>query len=309
MRRPARAKIGANDADANPDFYRLSLVAPLPNDNGANNPGLAASLPTPSAATAAISGKVEGGSVGGGSDAKPSLSQNLQGALQQQNIGNYGQLSGLNSMNSGTKGDITGLSSTSSTSNELDALRKRREELVRQLKGLQSQEVNQVQQNDNVALMNQMNPYGNYQTTPAAPTPTQFMPNQYQQMQQIMIGADNHSASQMGAGLLQIPGFNMGGQRQINLGNLVGTAASTTPAAMNQQYLIQNANGGMGTGMPSNNMMQSLNLNMMMQNQMGGLQLPNQVNPYQQYQLQQQPQLQQDQQQNNQLGNLQQGPI
>jgi len=346
MRRPARAKLGAGDADANPDFYRLSLVAPLPNDNGANNPGLAASLPTPSTTPGtpvrtteqSLNGmdkkedhnttRVRNSSNIAAAAAKASLSQNSPASFKHQTIGNYAQLSGLNGMNgitsmhgiAGMNGmaspDRTGLSSASVTSNEisqLDALRKRREELVRQLKGLQSQDTTQAaQQNDSMSFRNQMNPYGNYQTGAVNPATTHYIPNQYQQIQQMAMGAENNSASQMGAGLLQIPGFNIPGQRHMNIGNLVGNSAPTA-AGMNQQYLIQsNPNAAAGNvAMGTNNMLPSLNLNMMMQNQMGGLQLPNQVNSYQQYQLQQQPSQPHDpQQQANQFsGSLQKGPL
>lgn len=328
MRRPARAKIGQNDGDTNPDFYRLSLVSPLPNgDNAANNAGLSAAsndmsylstLQANNANKQMAYGSISGnGSMDTGNGTL--LPQHFQG-VQLQNLG-FGQLSGLNTPSiSGINGGNTNMGGLSGGTNteisQLDALRKRREELVRQLQGLKSQSVVQpMQQHDATSMMNQMNAFGGFQggVGVGVQPQMQLMPNTTSQLQQMMsMGADN-SSNQMN-GLLQIPGFSMGGGRQFNIGNLVGAGAAPAPlSGLNQQLLMQqslngaNANAGLANmGMNNNHLLsQQLNpLGLMMQNQMQRQMSPSQNAFNQQLQLQQQ----QQQHQNGQLGNIPQGP-
>lgn len=322
MRRPARAKIGQNDGDTNPDFYRLSLVSPLPSgDNAANNAGLSgasndmsylSSLQANNANKQMAFGSISGnGSMDAGNGTL--LPQHFQG-VQLQNLG-FGQLSGLNTPSiSGINGGNTNMGGLSGGTNteisQLDALRKRREELVRQLQGLKSQQP--MQQHDAASMMNQMNSFGGFQGGVGVQPQMQLMPNTTSQLQQMMsMGADN-SSNQMN-GLLQIPGFSMGGGRQFNIGNLVGAGAAPAPlSGLNQQLLMQqslngaNANGGLANmGMNNNLLSQQLNpLGLMMQNQMQRQMSPSQNAFNQQLQLQQQ----QQQHQNGQLGNIPQGP-
>eukprot|EP00957_Ditylum_brightwellii_P085981 6541450-Ditylum_brightwellii.AAC.1 len=55
MRRPNRAKQGAGDSDLNPDFYRISMVAPLPDNDDTETSALPGPpSPATNAASAAI---------------------------------------------------------------------------------------------------------------------------------------------------------------------------------------------------------------------------------------------------------------
>jgi hypothetical protein len=323
MRRPARAKIGQNDADNNPDFYRLSLVAPLPNNGSpASNTGLPPNASAPTNDLSYMSGlqQTNNANKSMGFLQMPGNSENTNNnflpqqfqSTMQPNLGSLGQLSGLNQssipgMNGGNN-NMQGLSgSTNAEISQLDALRQRREELVRQLQGMKSQSVVQpVQQKEPTSMMNQMNAYGAFQ--PAATT--QLIPSQLQQM--MAMGTDN-SNNQMGQ-LLQIPGLNMAGQ-QFNINNLVGRGAAPAPmGGLNQQLLMQQTMNGVnnngGLAMNNNNLMaQQFNpFGQMMHNQMGqqvGVNLGNFQQMQFQQQQQQQPQQQQQQRpQSGQIGNM-----
>lgn len=142
MRRPTRARTDA-DPDFNPDFYRLSMVAPLPNqetkvDDGPKN-----------ATDPILNSQVNPGA------SAPNLLQTNSNLLQ--NVGGLASLAGINT-NSGLGGlvnlnssgmenvlnaglgniatnqaSLNGLTNGTSEQDQLDALRQRREELVLQL--------------------------------------------------------------------------------------------------------------------------------------------------------------------------------
>lgn len=142
MRRPTRARTDA-DPDFNPDFYRLSMVAPLPNQetnvddgpsnttdpivNAPANPGLSANNLLQS---------------------NSNLLQNVGGLASLAGMNTNGSLGGLvnfngsgidNVLNTGlgniatNQTSLNGLTNGTSEQDQLDALRQRREELVLQL--------------------------------------------------------------------------------------------------------------------------------------------------------------------------------
>ena len=253
MRRPTRAKMGQNDSNNNPDFYRLNLIAPLPNnDSMAGNPGPTAGITTPSVGNEflSLSGLQNNSntteqvgynpSSGGGMDssinANALLSQNFQGGLPQ-NFGALGQLSGFNPSLQGMGGGIGNIAGgTNADIHQLDALRQRKDDLMRQLHGLQS-------------TQNMMNTLQSLQTGHSPSSQLGAGGNQFQQMMNI----PNNISSQMG-GLLN-------GSQQMNVGGLTGNTPAQS-GALNQQLLMQQSlmgtNGNLGNiGMANNNMLGS----------------------------------------------------
>lgn len=166
MRRPTRARIDA-DPDFNPDFYRLSIVAPLPSQEGSdvtniaipNAPSVASgsgtnnkppvpSLPSPNVlqkagGLASLAGMNNMSSLAGMNmglnGADNALTSNLlQQQLQQNQNGGANKFAGLSQVaqglqNSAGGNNMSGLSAGNSEQDQLEALRQRREELVLQL--------------------------------------------------------------------------------------------------------------------------------------------------------------------------------
>jgi len=166
MRRPTRARIDA-DPDFNPDFYRLSIVAPLPNQEGGNgmnsaipnvppgtngngpNKPIVPSLPPTSVlqkagGLASLAGVNNMSSLAGmnmgmnGHGVDNALSSNLlQQQLQHNQNGGANKFAGLSQglQNAAAAGgnSLSGLSTGNSEQDQLEALRQRREELVLQL--------------------------------------------------------------------------------------------------------------------------------------------------------------------------------
>lgn len=168
MRRPARAKNAANEAEINPDFYRLSLVAPLPSNEpsplGGVNQGMAgmqdlamaqrgvafpnmnvqgsqfgmaqANAPTfsnfPNLGAMGTGGNVMGGANGVLDNAAATNALLQQQLLQNQLqfAGNAGQ-PGIANFPAGLVGN--GAGSLGDGSAELEALKNKREEILRQL--------------------------------------------------------------------------------------------------------------------------------------------------------------------------------
>lgn len=163
MRRPARAKAGSADSDINPDFYRLSMVAPLPNpgspavkenglqgihDLGAMQSNALASLANfqPSALGLPVHGMPNGGlanmnfpNLGMNGFSAPNISANA--LLQQQihnqfqpRLGNVGQQLGVPAGPNGVGNNALGVADANTAmTQQIGALRQRREDLVRQL--------------------------------------------------------------------------------------------------------------------------------------------------------------------------------
>lgn len=155
MRRPTRARIDA-DPDFNPDFYRLSIVAPLPSQEGSNVMSSAIpnvrgknikapvpSLPPPNVlqkagGLASLAGmnnmsRPSGMNMNGVDNALSS--KLLQQQLQQNQNGGANNFAGLTQglQNSAGGNDMSVHSAGDTEQDQLEALRQRREELVLQL--------------------------------------------------------------------------------------------------------------------------------------------------------------------------------
>jgi len=151
MRRPTKAKTGSTDSDINPDFYRLSMVAPLPNPDtsvvkdssleGLHDLGVVQrnALANMANVPSALGLQTAGMPVGGLTSNFPNLGVNgfnisnlPANALYHQQIQGHFQ-PGLT--NAGTSGsNALGIPDMNSEMNQqIDALRHRREDIVRQL--------------------------------------------------------------------------------------------------------------------------------------------------------------------------------
>ena len=166
------------------------------------------------------------------------LSQSLQGTLPQ-NLGALGQFSGFNPSLQGMGGGIGSMTGSTNTDiNQLDALRQRKDNLMRQLQGLQS-------------AQNTMGALHSLQVGQTSPSQLGPGGNQFQQM----MNMPDNMPSQMGG--LQFPGIGMNGSNQMNMGSLAGNTP-TQSAALNQQLLMQQGlmgdnNGNLGNiGMANN---------------------------------------------------------
>lgn len=158
MRRPARAKSGSADSDINPDFYRLSMVAPLPNpgssavkenglqgihDLGALHSNALANLANlqPSALGLPVHGmngmtNMNFPNLGMNGFGAPNLSANA--LLQQQihnqfqpRLGNVGQQLGFTPGTNGVGNNALGVADANNAMAQ--QIRQRREDLVRQI--------------------------------------------------------------------------------------------------------------------------------------------------------------------------------
>lgn len=158
MRRPAKAKTGTTDSDTNPDFYRISMVNPLPSSNpipgnlaalniaGVNGFPNFSGLPTHGltsqeqgsaqpVAVALGNMHLPGGNIGintmatDASNTNFLLQQQLQGQLSQYT--DPGQLNLQQSLASGNYNLM--LNNSGADANQLDPARIRREAIARQL--------------------------------------------------------------------------------------------------------------------------------------------------------------------------------
>mmetsp|Transcript_41559 Transcript_41559/g.60818 ORF Transcript_41559/g.60818 Transcript_41559/m.60818 type:complete len:652 (+) Transcript_41559:255-2210(+) len=164
MRRPNRAKQGAGDSDLNPDFYRISMVAPLPDNDDTETSALPGPpSPATNAASAAIAVSAIANAANVPNDAHtagslpvsppastpgaapaPSgltateiLQQHMQGKLQNPAASQSGKESSPSPKPGTAGGEDAGSVPSAVGENNLEAFRQRikeRSELVRQLK-------------------------------------------------------------------------------------------------------------------------------------------------------------------------------
>lgn len=235
MRRPTRSKLGQSDPDNNPDFYRLSLVRPLP-DGESNNPELAASIPGTGPELLKLSARNHAAARNINSADGHRLSHLHQGILTQ----NMNQLSpGMQSNLPITPNVVSSshLGAAGGNPNidmgQLSALRARREELLRQLQTLQTQEAQTIHDIEASSLLNSAR----------------------QNPRIGSLGLEN-VAGQMGQRLL-LSDLGMTGSSHLGmLGNERSSLSGLNHQLLMQQNLLGMSNGGLGgNGMASSSML------------------------------------------------------
>jgi len=299
MRRPTRARVDA-DPDFNPDFYRLSMVAPLPNQDmnnliGMNNVGNGSnvsSLPGMGLQNfglssmggmnnmAGMSGLGGMNNLTGMNSVDSSLAANalMQQQLQQSQGGNVGQqIPGLSQGLQNGGNNLMGLASGNSELGQLEALRQRREELVRQLQRMvNTGNTNSLAQaaapstntngilNPNTAAnsgASLQNSFGNTGGVGSLLNSNLGGANTTAQLQQMMsLGMNGSSGQNYSPGSFGGNASTVG----LNMNNLTNSFPGGM-GGINQQLLMQNNMGG-GGGVNSNFGLGGMNANMMSQN-------------------------------------------
>ena len=298
MRRPTRARIDA-DPDFNPDFYRLSMVAPLPNQEvnnlvGMNNaanvnsmPSLQSGMNLANSGLSSIAGMnnmaglVGMNNLAGMSAADNSFSANLlQQQIQQNQSSTIGQQLPMLSQglqNAGT--NLAVLGNGNSELGQLEALRQRREELIRQLQRM----VNNG--NTNTLTTANADSLSNNAINSAPATNANGLLNTNNGMNINMNMNMNMSALQNGfgntssVGSLFNAGLGSGATSQLQQMSSLGiNSSSQNPMLSNVGSLGANAfTGGLNMNNLSNNLTQSLggtgigniNQHLLMQNGVG----------------------------------------
>jgi len=277
MRRPTRAKAGSSDSDINPDFYRLSMVAPLPNPEnsvakdgsyeGIHDLGVArcGALANMANTPSALGLQTHAMSVGGipnnfsnlGVKCFNGSNLSANALLQQQvqrNINPALTSAGTLVTSSGANNALNIPSINSDMSQHIEALRQRREDIVRQL-----QIINNGHGNDSSYGANR--PISVPEQTGLLHNPD-AMSSQAAAMSQNLTPNLNHgdllssnpSATsgqlQQMMSQLQDSGFNMatgnfgnhqslGGIGMYSTGNIPGAVVGGAVSNVNQQLLLQ----------------------------------------------------------------------
>ena len=289
MRRPTRARVDT-DPDFNPDFYRLSMVAPLPsqdvNNNmgaGLNNAGmninsLGNSNPNPMPnlqpgigltnpglqslagmnAMAGVGGLAGMNNLGAMNPGDNSLSTNL---LQQQlsinqNVNTAQQIPGL--QNGGN--NLLGVGSGNSDIGQLQSLRQRREELVRQLQRMvQSGHPNALPNSSMAAATIPANTNGLMNTNNGSNASN--LQNGLGNSNNVgnLLNLSNQAQLQQMMSLGMNGGANFGGQNMMlpNAGNFGGNASTVGLNMNNMSPNLSNLGGGMGGSMNQQFLMQN----------------------------------------------------
>lgn len=246
MQKPKKSKFGENDANTNPDFYRLNLIAPLPDNNSTGD----SLMPAESTATSIENSGSQNGSntteqvgctslAGGGMDSSTNTNVSSQTILPQNLVALSQQLSGLNPSLQATSGGIVQITgSTNAEVNQLDLLRKRKDDLMRQLQVLQTSQ-------------NGISTIGAVQAGGGIQSPSlQLGVDGNQQIRQVTINIPGNMHSQMGG---QLNGH------QVNMVDLVGNTSAKPGGALNQQLsliqksLLEASNANFGNNEVANN--------------------------------------------------------